>query len=185
MPTRSSKQLPAVTTKKEADSLSSAAASQAEPHPDTINAEHFARVQSALNLIEATPEFQSIRGVPPRLAAEGSELTAFSPKIFAHKMKEQQPYLCAHNLFLTDPLRDASPGVPIDSRDIQKLVDHVLGDVFRIPKLPTIEIALDYNGDDLTKNNMQRVSPSEFVHAMIFACERAIGQTCDHGLSLI
>ena len=91
---------------------------------------------------------------------------------FGHKIDEHLPYLCGHNLFLTDPLRDASPGVPIDRADVHKLCMHFYKNAFNITKLPMIEIACEPLSPDLAKCNLQRVSPGEQVHALIFACAR-------------
>ena len=155
-----------------ADVASPPAASQASPDLGGVNCEHYSKVQDALNAIEAVPELADIRGAPPSLVSQGAVLAPFKPELFAVKMNDDDRYLCGHNLFLTNPLRDASPGVPIDTNEVQKLCDHFFKDVFNISKLPTIEIGLDHKANDLNQCNLQRVSPCEHVHALIFACAR-------------
>ena len=56
-----------------------------------------------------------------------------------------------------------------------KLSNHFFKDVYNLAKLPTLEVAVDHAGGEgveLKMCNLQRVSPCEHVHALIFACAR-------------
>ena len=81
-----------------------------------VNSEHYSRVQAALATIESIPELTDIKDLPPCRLTDGAAMEPYSHKIFERKLGLQEEYLCGHNLFLTNPLRDASPGfdcVPI------------------------------------------------------------------------
>ena len=59
--------------------------------------------------------------------------------------------------------------MPIDQKQVDAYMEHNFGDVDKITKLPQVEVACESGGTD-----MVRVSPSEPVHALIFAASKAM-----------
>ena len=138
-------------------------------HVDTVNADHYSKLQEAMNIIDSVPELSNICGHQCIGALkDGGSIAPFNAKAFRAKMSAGESYLCGHNLFLSNPPRDASPGVPIDSNEITIMRQHFFANVFEIKKLPTIEIAVDGNPEGVDDTNCQRVSPCEPIHALIF-----------------
>ena len=125
-----------------------------------INAHHYARVQEALNIIESTPGMDGIHSEAPLTAVDGAVVSPLA---------KGESYFCCATLFFSNPLRDSSPGVPTDSKQIDAYMDHHFGDVDKIAKLPQVEIACEAGGTDLV-----RVSPSEPIHALVFAAAKAM-----------
>ena len=93
-----------------------AAASQAKSAADSqdlagVNSEHYSKVQDVMLVIESVPELKDIKDtVPGEVCEGGASMQPYSATVYQTKMKANESYLCGHNLFLTNPLRDASPG---------------------------------------------------------------------------
>ena len=134
-----------------------------------INANHYARVQEALNIIEATPGMQNIRSEGPLTAVDGAAVSPFDLEKMRVQLEKGESYFCGATMFFSTPLRDSSPGVPIDRKQIDAYMDHNFGDVDKITKLPQVVVACEVGGTD-----MVRVSPSEPIHALIFAAANAM-----------
>ena len=134
-----------------------------------INANHYARVQEALNIIEATPGMQNIRSEGPLTAVDGAAVSPFDLEKMRVQLEKGESYFCGATMFFSNPLRDSSPGVPIDRKQIDAYMDHNFGDVDKITKLPQVVVACEVGGTD-----MVWVSPSEPIHALIFAAANAM-----------
>ena len=157
---------------EQAASPSSALQPAAEDTKDyAINAPHYARVQEALTILESTPGMDAIQTASPLTTEEGAAVSPFDPEEMKAKLDKGEPYFCGATLFFSNPLRDASPGVPIDGKQIDSYMEHNFGDVDKITNLPRIEIACEAGGTD-----MVRVSPSEPIHALIFAASKAMAK---------
>ena len=126
-------------------------------------------VQEALTILESTPGMDEIQTAKPLTAEDGAAVSPFDPEEMKAKLDKGEPYFCGATLFFSNPLRDASPGVPIDDKQIDSYMEHNFGDVDKITNLPRVEIACDAGGTD-----MVRVSPSEPIHALIFAASKAV-----------
>ena len=74
-------------------------------------------------------------------------------------LAKKEPFFCGASIFFTNPLRDSSPGVPIDRKQVDAYMQHNFTDVDRIVRLPQVEVACEVGGTD-----MVRVSPSEPIH---------------------
>ena len=100
--------------KKEGSQAASPPAPPADSQPVNdvggINSEHYSKVQDAMNVIESVPELKQIRDMMPASVAGGASIVPFNAKIFKEKLENNEVYTCEHNVFLTNPLRDASPG---------------------------------------------------------------------------
>ena len=59
-------------------------------------------------------------------------------------------------------------GVPVDAMQVEKYMEHNFMDVDTIAGLPLIEIGCEIGGGDLS-----RTSPSEPIHALLFAAAKA------------
>ena len=95
--------------KEEGDSAASqVAAADSQQDLAGVNADHYSKVQSALHTIESV--VSDIKELPPCSLTDGGGMQPYSSKVFKQKLGLQEDYLCDHNLFLTNPLRDASPG---------------------------------------------------------------------------
>ena len=132
-----------------------------------VNACHYAKVQEALTIIENTPGMSGIREEAPLPVEEGAAVSPFDQEAFRAKLKKGDAYLCGATIYFTNPLRDSSPGVPIDSKQVTMYMEHNFMDVDNI-KLPQVQIGCDNGGGD-----MQRVSPTEPIHALILAAAKA------------
>ena len=95
-----------------ADSLNPTA-----PDTDTsgVNSARYTQIQDAMNVIEAITELKGIiSGCQPARLDEGAAIAPFSAAQPKAKIggDPSEVYTCGHNMFLTNPLRDASPGTP-------------------------------------------------------------------------
>jgi len=131
-----------------------------------INACHYSKVLEAMNIIENTPGMDEIR--MPLSLADGASLAPFDKKRFDQALERGDKYTCGASLFFSNPLRDASPGVPIDTKQVENYMLHYFMDVDNIPRLPHVEIGCEVGGAD-----MLRTSPSEPLHALLFAAAKA------------
>lgn len=98
--------------KKEKKSVASQNAADSQVGQDLagVNSEHYSKVQDAMATIESIPELKDIKDMAPGKLSEGAGMQPYSAKIFKEKMDQKEVYTCGHNLFLTNALRDASPG---------------------------------------------------------------------------
>ena len=97
-----------------------------------INSTHYSLVQDALNIIESIEDVKGIRGCQPLQVKDGAALAPFDATVFKGKMAAGEHYLCGHNVFLANPLRDASPGVPIGTAEVYIMRQHFFSNVFNL-----------------------------------------------------
>ena len=178
-------------SKPEAEQATSFAASQRAAGGESLdvgnhNVNHYAMVQEALALIEACPGLKDVKTAKPLTLACGATIAPFCDQQMRAKDRSGETYLCGCNFFLTCPLRDASPGVPLDTASIRLYTDHSFANVNTITTMRTIEIGVEAS-EQVDMANLQRVSPSEPLHALLFACARdlreitAVSQAVDEG----
>ena len=80
---------------------------------------------------------------------DGATLPPFDDKRFKECVKRGDKYFCGAPLFFSNPLRDASPGVPMDTAQIENYRDHHFTDVDNITRLPHIETGCEPGGADM------------------------------------
>ena len=136
-----------------------------------INANHYARVQEALTILEEAPGMQDIREEGPLTLDDLAAVSPYDRKKMKVSLAKKEPFFCGASIFFTNPLRDSSPGVPIDRKQVDAYMQHNFTDVDRIVRLPQVEVACEVGGTD-----MVRVSPSEPIHALIFAAAKAVSE---------
>ena len=133
-----------------------------------INSAHYARVQEALNIIQTTPGMDGVDTALP--LDEGAVMQPLDEQALVTNITAGSQYVCGAPLSFAKPLADASPGVPIDTSKVETYMEHHFMDVDSIT-LPQIVIGCDPAGKD-----MMRTSPSEPVHALIFAASAALAE---------
>eukprot|EP00812_Abedinium_dasypus_P008606 NODE_2357_length_951_cov_2.802455.p1 GENE.NODE_2357_length_951_cov_2.802455~~NODE_2357_length_951_cov_2.802455.p1 ORF type:complete len:179 (-),score=22.96 NODE_2357_length_951_cov_2.802455:149-685(-) len=99
----------------------------------------------------------------PLSLADGASLAPFHKQRFEDTLKRGDKYTCGASVFFSNPLRDASPGVPIDTKQVENYMAHYFMDVDNIARLPHVEIGCEVGGGD-----MLRTSPCEPIHALLF-----------------
>ena len=112
----------------------------------SINADHYAAVQEALTVIENTPGMENLRTAEPLKLVEGGSIAPFDQTVLKEKIDKGECYTCGATIYFANPLRDASPGVPLDSAKIHDYMIHNYHDVDSILRLPAIEICCDGEG---------------------------------------
>ena len=103
-----------------------------------INACHYSKVQEAMAIIENTPGMEGIRTLGALPLEEGASLAPLDEAIMKAKLENNEIYMCGAPLWITNPFRDASPGVPIDTKQVQTYMEHNFLDVDNI-KLPHVQ----------------------------------------------
>ena len=125
-----------------------AAAASLQPESDVgaVNADHYAKIQEALSIIEQAPGMQDIRTAAPLPLDEGGTIAPFDSDELKKKLTRGESYICGCTLYFANPLRDASPGVPLDSMKISAYMAHNFADIDSIVRLPAISICCDADG---------------------------------------
>ena len=140
-----------------------AAAQVSDEQAGSINATHYAQVQEAVNCIINAPGLQDVRTKKTLTLDAGARLAPYSKEQMNANIERHEIYMCGANIFHTNVLQGPSPGVPLDTIDIKRYTDHFFADIDSISKLPHIDIGCDTGG-----MSMQRTSPSEPLHALLF-----------------
>ena len=89
------------------------------------NAEYYAQVRRWINTIEAHPIF---RNISQELAVgDGSSQPAFNMNDLAVAIETTGSYTCGFNLFWCDALWTPTPGIPIRTGLVNRLMDYHFG----------------------------------------------------------
>ena len=70
-----------------------------------INANHYARVQEALTIIEGVPGMRDMRSEGPLTAAEGAAVSPLDAEAMKAKLDKGESYFCGSTIFQQSPSR--------------------------------------------------------------------------------
>ena len=144
-----------------------------------ISAAHVVRVHEALKTIRDHPVFGGIDTAEPLTIAQGGHQGTFTKTDCASVLKKNGTYKCAGNLMWLDLLWLANHRVPINASHIAEIQR------FYLPALDppkdfnfvfTIAVADADIDIDNHLGSLQRLSPPEPCHALLFSVKAAIDQ---------
>jgi hypothetical protein len=144
---------------------------------------HLLRVHEALNIIRNNPIFEGIQEALPLTIAEGGNQVPFSKMNFKQILGQNADaqFSCGGNLLWSNQAWLANHRVPVNAGQVKHLqLAHFPFDDPPLSNPFTQTVAVDNCDFNVADHlgSLQRISPEEIDHALIFSIAQSISKPC-------
>ena len=147
------------------------------------HAQHLVKVHKALATIRNCPIFSQAATSQPLSLAQGGSEHPFSESSCRVVLKQGRSYACGGNFFWIDHTWLCNHRVPMNA----SVIKHLMNSKFPHNEPPSCSpfrctIAVDNENFGISPGSLQRCSPEEIDHAILFSIEKAIESSVGDGV---